>query len=123
MVRIAGLEPAQVSPLPPQSSASANSAICAQKLPIMKQPVSRCARANSASEHAQHAFEAAPSARGFGLEEGFASRFEINLEEQAHAMCTAPPAANCIDPITIIQHHAPGARGIKHPGADTEVPL
>ena len=30
MVRIAGLEPAQVTPLPPQSSASANSAICAQ---------------------------------------------------------------------------------------------
>ncbi len=29
MVRIAGLEPARVTPLPPQSSASANSAICA----------------------------------------------------------------------------------------------
>ena len=29
MVRIAGLEPARVAPLPPQSSASANSAICA----------------------------------------------------------------------------------------------
>lgn len=29
MVRIAGLEPARITPLPPQSSASANSAICA----------------------------------------------------------------------------------------------
>ena len=29
LVRIAGLEPAQVTPLPPQSSASANSTICA----------------------------------------------------------------------------------------------
>src|SRR5262245_51136159 len=29
LVRIAGLEPARVTPLPPQSSASANSAICA----------------------------------------------------------------------------------------------
>jgi hypothetical protein len=53
MVRIAGLEPAQVSPLPPQSSASANSAICAQKLPIMKQSLWRCARANSATEQTQ----------------------------------------------------------------------
>src|SRR6266566_6254512 len=30
MVRIAGLEPARVAPLPPQSSVSANSTICAQ---------------------------------------------------------------------------------------------
>src|SRR5574339_652480 len=29
LVRIAGLEPARITPLPPQSSASANSAICA----------------------------------------------------------------------------------------------
>ena len=29
MVRIAGLEPARVAPLPPQSSVSANSTICA----------------------------------------------------------------------------------------------
>src|SRR5437016_14519348 len=30
VVRIAGLEPARVAPLPPQSSVSANSTICAQ---------------------------------------------------------------------------------------------
>src|SRR6266478_9079625 len=30
LVRIAGLEPARVAPLPPQSSVSANSTICAQ---------------------------------------------------------------------------------------------
>ena len=30
LVRIAGLEPARITPLPPQSSASANSAICAR---------------------------------------------------------------------------------------------
>src|SRR5579862_8421404 len=30
MVRIAGLEPARIAPLPPQSSVSANSTICAQ---------------------------------------------------------------------------------------------
>ena len=36
LVRIAGLEPAQVTPLPPQSSASANSAICATGA-VMKQ--------------------------------------------------------------------------------------
>src|ERR1043166_5276630 len=33
MVRIAGLEPARVTPLPPQSSVSANSTICAQPFP------------------------------------------------------------------------------------------
>ncbi len=33
MVRIAGLEPARVAPLPPQSSVSANSTICAQNQP------------------------------------------------------------------------------------------
>jgi hypothetical protein len=36
-VRIAGLEPARLTALPPQSSASANSAICARG-PIMNQP-------------------------------------------------------------------------------------
>ena len=36
MVRIAGLEPARVAPLPPQSSVSANSTICAEAV-IMKQ--------------------------------------------------------------------------------------
>src|ERR1035441_780168 len=33
VVRIAGLEPARVSPLPPQSSVSANSTICAEDCP------------------------------------------------------------------------------------------
>ena len=37
LVRIAGLEPARLTPLPPQSSASANSAICAKFQSIMKQ--------------------------------------------------------------------------------------
>ena len=39
LVRIAGLEPARITPLPPQSSASANSAICAGP-PIINQPPS-----------------------------------------------------------------------------------
>src|SRR4051812_11813549 len=34
MVRIAGLEPARVTPLPPQSSVSANSTICAHEAVI-----------------------------------------------------------------------------------------
>ena len=34
LVRIAGLEPARITPLPPQSSASANSAICAKTGPF-----------------------------------------------------------------------------------------
>ncbi len=38
VVRIAGLEPARVAPLPPQSSVSANSTICAPG-PIMKQAI------------------------------------------------------------------------------------
>ena len=37
LVRIAGLEPARVTPLPPQSSASANSAICAPDYLYLKQ--------------------------------------------------------------------------------------
>src|SRR5689334_8588223 len=37
LVRIAGLEPARVAPLPPQSSVSANSTICAAGWKIMKQ--------------------------------------------------------------------------------------
>ena len=43
VVRIAGLEPAQVTPLPPQSSASANSAICATGA-VMKQHCRSAAR-------------------------------------------------------------------------------
>ena len=39
LVRIAGLEPARVAPLPPQSSVSANSTICA--LDEVNEPVER----------------------------------------------------------------------------------
>ena len=44
MVRIAGLEPARVTPLPPQSSVSANSTICAQDTWLMKQDCDPAAR-------------------------------------------------------------------------------
>jgi hypothetical protein len=40
-VRLAGLEPARVAPLPPQSSASANSAISATGLVLRRSPVLR----------------------------------------------------------------------------------
>src|SRR5512136_122032 len=43
VVRIAGLEPARITPLPPQSSASANSAICARP-PVLNQAFARHAR-------------------------------------------------------------------------------
>src|ERR1041385_2300466 len=46
MVRIAGLEPARVAPLPPQSSVSANSTICAHGCPLMNQRRTSCARRN-----------------------------------------------------------------------------
>src|SRR5271156_3547282 len=49
VVRIAGLEPARITPLPPQSSASANSAICAKGPPIINQRAADCARRNSRS--------------------------------------------------------------------------
>ena len=42
LVRIAGLEPARLAALPPQSSVSANSTICAPAL-IMNQAAALCA--------------------------------------------------------------------------------
>ena len=42
LVRIAGLEPARLAALPPQSSVSANSTICAPAF-IMKQVIAYCA--------------------------------------------------------------------------------
>ena len=42
LVRIAGLEPARVAPLPPQSSVSANSTICAPAV-IINQAARPCA--------------------------------------------------------------------------------
>ncbi len=44
LVRIAGLEPARITPLPPQSSASANSAICALEIVLQERLSSQSAR-------------------------------------------------------------------------------
>ena len=78
LVRIAGLEPARITPLPPQSSASANSAICALSNPPQIL-VFQCAlsSATSAAEHTENALQALPSTGRRGLQVSFFSMGKV----------------------------------------------
>src|ERR1700744_4495090 len=85
LVRIAGLEPACLAALPPQSSVSANSTICAQPGHIS----CLIARAVQVISAAHEPVPALPVAGGAGVEAGIVGFFEVELEQQADAVRAA----------------------------------
>src|ERR1039457_6293288 len=97
VVRIAGLEPAHLSALPPQSSVSANSTICALKGFVFCLMRSRM----QAISAAQHPVPAAPAPGLPGVEAGAVRFFQVILDQHADAIGAAPVGAEGVNAVGV----------------------
>ncbi len=121
MVRIAGLEPARVAPLPPQSSVSANSTICAPG-PIMKQAKRPGA---SSFQSAEKPLPAAPAV-GLGRIEFLAVRLsQVPLHQHADAFRAASAGTDGVHAVGVVEHdfETVGRRAIQNAAAHAVEPV